>query len=179
MATFPPDWNEFIGLLNHHRVRYLIVGAHALAANGRPRATQDIDIFVERSVGNIRRLGSALAAFGFAGLADEIVRFCEPERMATLGSPPLRIDIMNHIDGVTFNEAWQDRIRAKVGDHRAGFLSLACLRKNKRAAGRPKDLADLALIGEMETAKAATQKSIAHPKRRPATGGAKPPTRKR
>jgi hypothetical protein len=69
MATLPADWNEFIGLLNAHRVRYLIVGAHALAANGRPRATQDLDIFIDRSKANVDRLAAALASFGFADLA--------------------------------------------------------------------------------------------------------------
>jgi hypothetical protein len=152
MATFPQDWNEFIGLLNAHRVRFLIVGAHALAANGRPRATQDLDVFIDANPANVGRLGEALHAFGFGDLAGEVRRFCEPERMATLGSAPLRIDIMNHIDGVTFAEAWRGRVRARVGDHTVGFLSLAMLRKNKRAAGRTKDLLDLALIEEMERA---------------------------
>lgn len=150
MTTFPPDWNEFIGLLNAHRVRFLIVGAHALAAHGRPRATQDLDIFIDPSPANVERLAQALHAFGFLDLAGEANRFCEPERMATLGSPPLRIDIMNYIDGVAFADAWKDRVRAKAGDHTVGFLSLAALRKNKRAAARPKDLLDLALIDEME-----------------------------
>ncbi len=105
MATLPPDWNEFIGLLIAKKVRYLIVGARALAASGRPRATQDLDIFVDRTNANITRLAAALRAFGFADLADERSRFEQPERMATLGKPPLRIDIMNHIDGVTFRDA--------------------------------------------------------------------------
>jgi hypothetical protein len=152
MTTFPRDWNEFIGLLNAHRVRFLIVGAHALAANGRPRATQDLDIFIDPAPPNVARLGRALQAFGFIDLALEVGRFCEPERMATLGNPPLRIDIMNHIDGVSFAEAWKTRVRARAGDHNVGFLGLAMLRKNKRAAGRTKDLLDLALIDEMERA---------------------------
>lgn len=71
MATLPPDWNEFIGLLNAQRVRYLIVGAHALAANGRPRATQDLDIFIDCSMANVARLAGALRAFGFGDLADD------------------------------------------------------------------------------------------------------------
>jgi hypothetical protein len=75
MATLPPDWNEFIGLLNAKKVRYLIVGAHALAANGRPRATQDLDVFVQLTTANISRLASALRAFGFVELADECGRF--------------------------------------------------------------------------------------------------------
>jgi len=149
MATLPPDWNEFIGLLNAKRVRYLIVGAHALAANGRPRATQDLDIFVDRSTSNVARLASALRAFGFGDLADEADRFEQPERMATLGKAPLRIDIMNHIDGVQFKDAWKGRLTAKFGDHRVHFLGLTELRANKLAAGRAKDKADIALMDEM------------------------------
>jgi len=69
--------------------------------------------------------------------------------MATLGKPPLRIDIMNHIDGVTFREAWRGRLVAQFGDHQVGFLGLEELRANKLAAGRAKDLADVALMAEM------------------------------
>src|SRR5262245_13432335 len=101
MAALPHDWNEFIGLLNAHRVRYLIVGAHALAANGRPRSTQDLDILIDRSRANVARLATALRAFGFDTLADECSRFERPRKMATLGAPPLRIDLMNYIDGVS------------------------------------------------------------------------------
>lgn len=146
----PPDWNEFIGLLNSHRVRFLIVGAHALAANGRPRATQDLDIFVEPTLENAERLGAALAAFGFPALANEAHRFAELDRMATLGHPPLRIDIMTSIAGVDFEQAWKGRLRASFGGHEVGFLGREELLANKRAAGRAKDLADLALLAEIE-----------------------------
>lgn len=175
MATLPPDWNEFIGLLNEKRVRYLIVGAHALAANGRPRATQDLDVFIDPSKTNITRLASALRAFGFEALADESRRFEEPERMATLGTPPLRIDIMNHIDGVSFKEAWKGRLTAQFGDHQVHFLGLAELRANKLAAGRAKDLADLGLIDEM----AATRTTLSTPRRpsRPRTRSRAKPRR--
>lgn len=153
MATLPPDWNEFIGLLVAKKVRFLIVGAHALAANGRPRATQDLDIFVDRTKANVVRLASALRAFGFTDLAAECSRFEQPERMATLGKPPLRIDIMNHIDGVSFREAWRGRLIAKFGDHDVGFLGLEQLHANKLASGRAKDMADVALIEEMTVAR--------------------------
>jgi hypothetical protein len=170
MATLPSDWNELIGLLNQHRVRYLVVGAHALAANGRPRATQDLDLFVDRSARNVDRLAGALLDFGFRDLAREAGKFLEPARMVSLGAPPLRIDIMNHIDGVSFREAWRGRVAAQFGDHEVGFLGLAELRKNKSAAGRPKDLADVAILDEMEQAlrgaARAGSKSAKRPRRR-------------
>lgn len=157
-TTLPPDWNEFIGLLNARRVRFLVVGAHALAANGRPRATQDLDIFIERTPSNVARLAAALRAFGFGALADEARRFEEPERMCSLGTPPLRIDIMNHIDGVGFGAAWKGRLTAKFGEHRVHFLGLAQLRANKLAAGRAKDMADVALMEEMKLARKPARK---------------------
>lgn len=147
----PPDWSEFIALLNVHQVRYLIVGAHALAASGRPRATQDIDFFVDPSVENAERLGRVLVEFGFSALAGEAQLFADPPRMATLGRPPLRIDVMNAIDGVTFEQAWAGRLEAPFGEHTVCFLGPAELRQNKRASGRPKDLADIALLDEMQS----------------------------
>jgi hypothetical protein len=148
--ALPPDWNELIGLLCSHRVRFLVVGAHALAAAGRPRATQDLDILVEPTSGNARRLGAALRAFGFDALAREATRFAEPDRMATLGQPPMRIDLMTSITGVSFKAAWSGRHRARFGTRTIGFLGPKQLVRNKRAAARPKDLADLALLAESD-----------------------------
>ncbi len=148
-AAFPPDWNEFIALLSSSRVRFVVVGAHALAAAGRPRATQDLDILVEPSERNAERLAVALRAFGFLHLAADAPRFAEPDRMATLGAPPLRIDIMTSITGVDFAEAWAGRRRVRVGSLVVPFLGSRELVKNKRAAGRPKDLADIALLAEV------------------------------
>ena len=146
--NLPPDWNDLIAGLNRHGVRFLIVGAHALAANGRPRATQDLDIFVEPLLNNAQRLGEALRDFGFAALADEAHKFAEPDRMAVLGRPPLRIDIMTSIAGVDFDEAWRGRLEARFGEHEVSFLGRNELIRNKRAAGRPKDLLDVALLEE-------------------------------
>ncbi|HEX6839638.1 MAG TPA: hypothetical protein VF334_23835, partial [Polyangia bacterium] len=80
----PREWSELIGCLLSRRVRFLIVGAHALAAHGRPRATQDLDLLVEPTKANARRVGAALADFGYAELAREWTSFAERDRMATL-----------------------------------------------------------------------------------------------
>ncbi|HVU02048.1 MAG TPA: hypothetical protein VHE30_09860 [Polyangiaceae bacterium] len=144
----PHEWREFIDLLLSHRVRFVVVGAHALAALGRPRATQDIDLLVEPTEANARRLCDALKAFGFTALAREQVAFTEPDRMATLGQPPLRIDVMTSISGVTFEEAWAGRVKTRVGGRTIGFLGRAEFVKNKRASGRTKDLLDIALLEE-------------------------------
>lgn len=144
----PEDWNEMFRWLSTHGVRFIVVGAHAVAANGRPRATQDLDLLIEPTPENARRLGDALRAFGFPALADQSEAFAELDRMATLGTPPLRIDLMTSIDGVTFEEAWRGRLVGRMGEHEVPFLGLEELRRNKRASGRPKDLLDLELLSE-------------------------------
>jgi hypothetical protein len=144
----PRDWSEFFRLLSSHRVRFLVVGAHALAANGRPRATADLDIFVEPTIKNARALCAALTAFGFRALAAEVEAFATPDRMATLGQPPLRIDVMTSISGVSFEDAWRTRLRGTMGEHRVGFLGREALIRNKLASGRAKDLLDVELLRE-------------------------------
>jgi len=149
MMKLPPEWREFIGLLSSHRARFLIVGAHALAAHGRPRATQDIDILVEPTTVNARRVCAALAEFGFSALSKKIEEFAKPDRMATLGRPPLRIDVMTSISGVSFREAWRGRVKVRLGGTEIGFLGREEFLRNKTASGRPKDLLDLALLEEV------------------------------
>jgi len=146
----PPEWREFIDLLGSHRVRFLIVGAHALAAHGRPRATQDIDILVEPTKANAKRVCAALADFGFSALSRSVDEFALPDRMATLGRPPLRIDVMTSISGVTFRQAWLGRLKVRLAGKEIGFLGRAEFLRNKAASARPKDLLDIALLEEVE-----------------------------
>src|SRR5262249_5033900 len=149
-AELPGEWREFLSLLSSHRVRFLIVGAHALAAIGRPRATQDLDVLVEPTPANARRLAGALREFEYAALADQWPCFAQRDRMARLGVEPLRIDVMTTISGVTFARAWRGRIRARVGGIALGFLGRSEFLRNKRApSGRPKDLLDVALLEEI------------------------------
>jgi hypothetical protein len=145
-VTLPPEWSEFIGLLCGARVRFLIVGAHALAVHGRPRATGDLDILVEPTTTNAARLATAFANFGFTKLARQTTELATPDRMVTLGRPPLRIDVMTSISGVSFDRAWRGRRTVRFGDHRVGVLGRAEFTRNKRAAGRPQDLLDLELL---------------------------------
>jgi hypothetical protein len=147
-VKLPRDWTELIDSLISNRVRFLIVGAHALAVHGRPRATGDLDVLVEPTPENAKRLGLALGAFGFPALAAEAAAFAHPDRMVTLGQEPLRIDIMTSISGVSFTEAWRGRRRVAIGGTTVGVLGLAELVKNKTASGRPKDKLDLELLAE-------------------------------
>lgn len=163
----PPEWSEFIGLLSAARVRFLIVGAHALAVHGRPRATGDLDLLVEPTERNAARVAGALRAFGFPALGRRERDFAVPDRMATLGRPPLRIDVMTSISGVSFAEAWRGRRRVRFGGHVVGVIGRAQFEANKRASGRPKDLLDLELLAETHRSpRDAAQRARREPKRR-------------
>jgi hypothetical protein len=158
-VQLPAEWSEFIDLLLRHRVRFLLIGAHALAVHGRPRATLDLDIFVEPTVANAKRIGAALADFGFPASAEQWRHFAEPDRMMTLGREPLRIDILNEISGVTFATAWKNRTRGVLDGRRIQVIGLKDLRRNKRASGRTKDLLDIALLDEGLTRAAGRSRS--------------------
>jgi hypothetical protein len=168
-----PDSKEFLCCLADHRVRFVVLGGHVLATLGRPRFTDDLDVLVEPTRANARRLADALTAFGYAELgARTEAHFARPERMATLGRPPVAIDILSSTPGVTFREAWSGRQRLSIAGRTVGFLGLAEFVKTKRACGRPKDLLDLELLREagLLEAKKAVRKARAA-KRRSADRG--------
>lgn len=142
MVTLAREWSEFIGLLLRRRVRFLLIGAHALAAHGRPRATLDLDLFIDRTPDNVARLARALADFGYRDSAGAARYFTEPNRMMQLGREPLRIDILNQISGVRFATAWRNSIVVRLDQHRVKVLALRDFR-------RAKDLLDLALLDEV------------------------------
>lgn len=105
-----PDLSAFLSCLTRHRVRFVVIGAHALATLGRPRYTEDLDVLVEPTAANAKRLATAFRAFGYGELADRApVHFAEQERMATLGLPPVAIDVLTSTTGLTFAEAWRGR----------------------------------------------------------------------
>lgn len=123
-ATRNQDYHEFLAALTAQHARFLLVGAHALAAHGLPRATVDIDIWIDRSPENAARVWRALAEFG-APLDELGVResdLTRPEVVAQFGVPPHRIDILTDITGVTFEEAWRNRLEASVEGVRVGVL---------------------------------------------------------
>lgn len=139
------DYRDILAALVACRARFLIVGAHALAVHGYPRATVDIDIWVDHSPENAERVWKALAAFG-APLKDLGIRVQDLTRtdvVAQFGLPPNRIDILTGVSGLTFDEAWATRIEESVEGVRVPVLGLDELLKNKRASGRDKDRADV------------------------------------
>ena len=150
-------------LLNAHSVRFIVVGAHAVAAAGRPRLTADLDVWVEPTLSNSERVVRALNAFGFGGLEPE--RLTRRDTVVFLGRAPYRIDVLTDIDGVTFSTAWKGAKRGDLGGQRVRFLGLPQLLVNKRAAGRPKDLLDIALLEEANP-RARTRRKKASVRRR-------------
>jgi predicted nucleotidyltransferase len=147
-----PDFEEFIASLNAHRVRYLIVGAYAVGFHARPRATKDIDILVDRTAANARRVRAALVSF-LGSPAPNITqaKLENPRTLIVLGVSPVRIDILTSIDGVaSFTGAWQRRCEGRYGSTLAYFLSLEDLITAKAASGRPQDLADLDALERAE-----------------------------
>ena len=137
------DFRDLLAEFNAHGVDFLIVGAHALAAHGCVRATKDLDVWIRSELENAKRAISALRAFG-APLHDLTENdLSTPGVTFQVGLPPLRIDILTAITGVEFAEAWPSRMETKFADQPVSVLSRKHLLKNKRAAGRKQDLADV------------------------------------
>jgi hypothetical protein len=137
------DFNEFVALLETHDVRYMIVGGYALAAHGLPRATGDLDAWIWPDPENVRRVVEALDEFGFGGLGITEDDLSSPDLVIQLGYPPRRIDLLTRIDGVDFESAWDRRIEVLLDAVRVPFIGREDLIANKRAVGRPQDVADV------------------------------------
>jgi predicted nucleotidyltransferase len=146
MRPLSSDLREFIHLLNTKSVKYVIVGAWALAFHGRPRYTGDLDVFVAQEQNNADRLMEVMEAFGFgrAGISRE--DFLRVDHVVQLGRAPNRIDILTGISGVDFDDAWDSREQGNISGAAVFVISRDLLIKNKRAANRDKDLADVKLL---------------------------------
>jgi hypothetical protein len=145
-----PDFNEFCALLRAHRVEFVIVGAHALAFHGAPRFTGDLDILIRPTTDNAARLIAAIVAFGFPQPPLSPAQVIEPARMIELGVAPVQIHLMSHIDGVSWDEVWASRESGLLGSETVPFIGRDAFLRNKRASGRPKDLADIEALRERD-----------------------------
>lgn len=143
------DYRDLLMAFVEHGVRFLVVGAHALAAHGVPRVTGDMDVWVQPTETNAARIWRALAEFGAPLGTLEIAEsdFTSPEQVVQLGLPPYRIDILTSISGVSFDEAWQERLEATLFDVPVPILGREAFIRNKLASGRAKDLADVEALG--------------------------------
>lgn len=132
-------------------VRYVVVGAHAMAVHGFPRATQDLDVWIDRDPVNAAKALEALARFGapLDAIGVTAADLSTPNTVIQIGMPPNRIDVLTAISGVDdFSAAWDARVEHVIRGRAIPFLDLERLRQNKRASGRRKDLADLEMLGE-------------------------------
>jgi hypothetical protein len=143
LAKLQADLREFIGLLNSHKVEYLVVGGHAVAFHGHPRFTGDIDFLIRTTPSNAQRVLDVLNAFGFGTLGIAERDLLEPGRIVQLGYPPNRIDILTSISGVEFDSAWEGRVQTVMDNQPVSILGWGELLQNKQASGRQKDLADI------------------------------------
>ncbi len=141
MILLPPDFREFLQLLNSHKVRYLLVGGYAVGYYGYPRATADMDIWVATDAENVERVLATLAEFGFAEVEPGL--FAEEKQVLRMGVPPLRIELLTGVSGVKFEERYPQREIVNLGEVEINLISLGHLKTNKAASGRYKDLNDL------------------------------------
>jgi len=142
------DFEELLALFNKKRIKYLIVGGYALAFHGAPRYTGDIDIFVNPDSRNAELIMAALEKFGFGNVDIKKTDFEKPGWVIQLGVPPVRVDIITSLTGISWKESYSKRVRGKYGDVPVNYIGKRQLIKNKRAIARKKDLADIEALGE-------------------------------
>ena len=136
------DFKEFIELLNENKVRYLVVGGYAVAFHGHPRYTKDLDVWIELSPDNAHSILNALKKFGFGSLDLKPDDFLESDQIIQLGYPPNRIDILTTLKDLKFEDCYEARVEVEIQGIHIDFIDIENLKRNKRATGRPQDLAD-------------------------------------
>jgi len=137
------DFREFLKLLKDHDVDFVILGGYAVAFHGYVRNTQDLDILFRNDERGVRGVLAALRAFGFPEGTVDAPTVAQPGNVLRMGIPPVRIELLNSLSGLTFDEVWAGRVPGTYGDVPVAFIGRNELIQNKRAAGRPKDLADI------------------------------------
>ncbi|RPJ85970.1 MAG: hypothetical protein EHM18_08625 [Acidobacteria bacterium] len=137
-----PDFKELLSVLNAHNVRYLVVGGYAVMKYSEPRFTKDLDLWISIDPENARAVFAALQDFGapLSGLTEE--SFSKEGCFYQMGVPPLRVDVMMSLPGMTFEEAWPRRVMLELEETSIPFVSKEDLIRIKRASGRSQDLLD-------------------------------------
>lgn len=143
MATMDQDFRDLLSAFCDANVEFLVVGAHALALHGHIRATKDLDVWVKASPENAARIFKALACFGAPLAGTDPLEFSQPGLILQIGVAPVRIDIITSIEGIEFDDAWSDHAVGWFFGLEVPALSRRALIRNKTAAGRPQDLADV------------------------------------
>jgi hypothetical protein len=142
------DFKEFLALLNAHEADFMIVGGYALAFHGAPRYTGDIDVFIKPDSKNAQLIMKVLEELGFSSLELSIDDFKKEDSVVQLGLPPVRIDIITSISGVTWEQADASKEPGKYGEVPVFYIGKNQYVANKRAIGRAKDIADIEALGE-------------------------------
>lgn len=140
------DYEDLLRLFNKFKVKYCIIGAFAVAFYARPRYTKDMDIFIDATESNARKIVQALNEFGFKSLALKPDDFIKPNIVIQLGYEPVRIDLITSISGCTFNKVWKNRKKGWYGRERVNFIGLKELIKNKKISSRKQDKLDLEIL---------------------------------
>ena len=143
MIQLPPDFKEFLKLLNSHRVEYLLVGGYAVGYHGYPRATGDIDLWVAVRQNNAEKLVVVLREFGLNAPQLSADIFLQENQIIRMGVPPMRIELLTTISGVDFDSCYSERIVDVIDSVEVHIINLKHLKQNKQASGRHKDLDDL------------------------------------
>jgi len=146
---FNQDFRDMLVALNEANVKYLVVGAYAVAAHGYPRATGDLDLWIQATAESASGVMQALRVFGAPTHEIDEADFAVPSIVFQIGVPPGRIDLLTSVSGLEFESAWLNRVQLNIDDVSFYVVGLKDLLQNKRASGRPKDLADIAgLVAE-------------------------------
>jgi predicted nucleotidyltransferase len=140
---FSQDFREFIQLLIKNKAEYLIVGGYAVGVHGYPRYTGDLDIWLNPTSKNAESILKSINEFGFSSFKLTLADFTTPGNVIQLGYPPLRIDLLTEIDGVTFEECFKNRKEVLIDDLNVNFIGYDDLLKNKKESGRPRDINDI------------------------------------
>ena len=148
--TLPPDFKEFLKLLKENDVRYLLIGGYAVGYHGYARATEDMDIWVAIHPDNAQKLVSAMKAFGLDDPKLKPELFLQKSKIIRMGLPPLRLEISTSISGVEFDECYQTRIVDRIDGVEVNLIDLDNLKRNKKASGRTKDIADVEKLGQIK-----------------------------
>jgi len=140
---FSQDFKEFVELLIKNQVEYLIVGGYAVGLHGHPRYTGDLDIWLNPTNDNATRILACVNEFGFSSFQLTEKDFLIEGNIIQLGYPPLRIDLLTQIDGVTFESCYLNKVEVEIDGINVNFISLKDLIKNKQKSGRLRDLDDI------------------------------------
>ncbi len=140
------DFLDMLSALCDESVEFMAIGAYAMAAHGFPRATGDLDIWIRRSEQNSQRVWQALQRFGAPTSKLRVDDLKTPDIVFQIGVAPCRVDILTSIDGVEFDEAWPSRKVVEIEGHELAIIGWSDLLRNKKATGRPRDLADVAWL---------------------------------